>query len=517
LRLLGNDTDNFDQLDLGLSRLFKAIQSSYKHINAVEGQELDLVNLPSVLDPFFELKENGHSLPNSLLQLKNALADYVDRLDTRSLKTRADFSSHYGHITLPQVPQEHQLTYESDDLTNRVSNALYQDFRSSRTDQLSTEASTLSVFNTSRQSRRKKPSTEQDKKSYLRTITDMKMVADMPDTLLRQNAITEGFTDLRAGKVQALLASLEQTLSESDTAIIATEFTKEVVPYLQNALASHFGERVTVRAYNGESSAADKRTTLAWFKGTVPIAASTDANSTDPNSSHGNVAASNKPGVEVASGSEQKQSGDLGAKKVLLLASKAGQRGLNLQNNRHIYLFDGLFNPESEAQVIGRSNRIGGLGAVKVFRFDGLPIEQITSVIRQRKAMLIDNVWRMDPNNFVKEILHHVITENEKSITPEAGPLFKDSIKSLLAEETRPWLRGEVRGEARGEARRKAHAPAGPEGQLPVAPVAPEDPFAPLPLPAPDFDPLPVVDPFDDGGLFDGIDDSFLDDFIQGL
>lgn len=79
--------------------------------------------------------------------------------------------------------------------------------------------------------------------------------------------------------------------------------------------------------------------------------------------------------------------------KALVLSLRAGGVGLNLQEASYVFLFDSWWNPATLAQAIGRSDRIGQISPVNVYRYVCAgTIEERIEAILERKAKLFADV-----------------------------------------------------------------------------------------------------------------------------
>lgn len=386
-KLLSSEPEKLDRLQSGLKSVFNAIKNSYKNVKEINHRELSEGNLRSLLAPFHLLPTDDRSLLSVLNKLRDLTKDYVDHLTAEGIGERSDFSTAYADYKLPEKPMTETITYEPGDLQKRVSDERFSALREKRNIG-NDENSALSIFNLNRRKSTGKP---EDGHTYLGTIVDLKLLADIPQVVLAQAAAKAGIQDMRSPKIDALGDKLATTFETADTAIVTVDYTEKVAPTLVSDLTAKFQERVEIRQYNGNLNANEKEAVLRWFK------------------------------EDVAEGAP---------KKLLVLASKAGERGIDLQHNNHVFLFNGDFNPERMQQKIGRSNRIGQKEGVTVYQFKGLPIDEMISEVRERKEMLIRNVWNMDPTRFLKEMLGYIIAENGKVVLESA----KDSFKTMMLE-----------------------------------------------------------------------------------
>ena len=389
-KLLSSEPEKLDRLQSGLKSLFNAIKNSYKNVKEINHRELSEGNLRSLLAPFHLLPTDDRSLLSVLTKLRDLSKDYVDHLTAEGIGERSDFAMAYADYKLPEKPKMETITYEPGDLQKRVSDERFSALREKRNIG-NDENSALSIFNLNR---RKSTGKSEDGHTYLGTIVDLKLLADIPQVVLAQAAAKAGIQDMRSPKIDALGDKLATTFESADTAIVTVDYTEKVAPTLVSDLTAKFQERVEIRQYNGNLNANAKEAVLTWFK--------------EP----------------VAEGEP---------KKLLVLASKAGERGIDLQHNNHVFLFNGDFNPERMQQKIGRSNRIGQKEGVTVYQFKGLPIDEMISEVRERKEMLIRNVWNMDPTRFLKEMLGYIIAENGKVVQESVKDVFKTMMLEILS------------------------------------------------------------------------------------
>ncbi|MEC8011564.1 MAG: DEAD/DEAH box helicase [Pseudomonadota bacterium] len=424
VKLLAEKPEKYTELEGALKQLFKAIKDSYKIVQESKGEQLSTEDLKALLMPFEDASLSGEqSILATLTKLSLMTRSYVEHLTALDVSKRDDFSDKYK-IKLPSEPVEVTVPYKPFDLQGRVSEAKFAQM-TKRQNLDNTDTSALGLFNLGGS----KASATADKgPSFLAAVSELKLLADIPQVELSKEHKLPA-ADMRSPKIDALCDQLIESFKHEDTALVMVDFSEKVSPVIIKTIQERLAGQVEVKDYSGKASAKEKNDSLEWFK------------------------------APVKSG---------GPKKVLVLASKAGERGLNLQHNNHVYLFNGDFNPEKERQKIGRSNRTGQEQGVTVFRFSGLQIEDKIKEIKMQKEALIKNTWKMDPSQFLKEMLTFIISENGKNVASEDKAEFANMLKGVLAQngpnKTEQMMRMQEHA-ARAKAKAKAREVQTPQAQ----------------------------------------------------
>jgi SNF2 family DNA or RNA helicase len=155
--------------------------------------------------------------------------------------------------------------------------------------------------------------------------------------------VDEKYSDVPSSKLDVLFEQLEDVVVEGHRALIFSQFTS----FLKKAAARLDAQGIAYCYLDG--STRDRAAVIDTFKtGTAPV---------------------------------------------FLISLKAGGFGLNLTEADYVFVLDPWWNPQSEAQAVDRTHRIGQTRTVMVYRMVATgTIEEKVMALKERKAHLFTTV-----------------------------------------------------------------------------------------------------------------------------
>ncbi|RYZ63632.1 MAG: DEAD/DEAH box helicase, partial [Proteobacteria bacterium] len=211
----------------------------------------------------------------------------------------------------------------------------------------------------------------------LALLTRLKQICNHPAQFLRES----GPLPRRSGKLTRLTEMLEETLAESDRALIFTQYQA-----MGTLLQKHLGKVL----------------------------------GTDVLYLHGQT-----PRQERDRMVEQFQAGGDGGPRLFVLSLKAGGTGLNLTAATQVFHFDRWWNPAVEDQATDRAYRIGQTRRVQVYKLvcAGTVEDKIDLMIRSKKELATSIIgagesWVTELNN---DQLRELFSLSQGSLVDEDG------------------------------------------------------------------------------------------------